>query len=213
MSATCSLPGCTAEAVVFALMLAEDSSTSELSLCTEHIGYLEMDYLLPSPRQMMEASRSNICEPCKLYAVLLMHQRQEYFLVLKGISGEFVFLVPTGNIEASWIWLIAAKARYSSPPTHEMIVNIIQTLGANPLEAVVYGYIEDTNAYKCHLVLRTHDGIVTVDCRVSDAVAVSLVADVPLRVSVALLGKTRRGACDAATSSQEKGEPHVRGAT
>ena len=185
----CCSPGCNKEARVFALFQAMDGTPTEVSLCKEHLGDLGIDYLLPDLSRIDTWAFCAAVEECVLHAVVLVHEPQECMLVLRSKTDELFFVVPTGYVEACWVVQIARKTRYPATPTHELIANIVRALGASVLGASVYAYDANSGAFKCSLSITAPNGPVQVDCRISDAVAISLVSDFPIMIAKSFLGR------------------------
>ena len=118
-----------------------------------------------------------------------MYDPEEFTVVLRGCNNQSVFVIPTGYVEASWIRFISRQTPYPSPPTHAFILSIIRALDGVPIEVVVHGYNMITNVYECYLAVRKGENVIKVGCRVTDALAISLVAAIPLKVNTAFLGR------------------------
>ena len=149
-----------------------------------------MDYVLPDLSRFDASLLSDSYEECSLHAVLFKYDPDEFVLVLLNESGELVFVVPTGYVEACGIRYAAMRTSCASPLTHELLIDMIDALGGTFLEGVLHGYDKLANVFTCYLTVRTGNRIIKVKCRISDAVAVSVVADKALKVNTAFLGFT-----------------------
>lgn len=73
------------------------------------------------------------------------------------------------------------------PMTHDLLKNLIETLGAKVDRIVIHDLKEET--YYAHIRLKTPNGEVDVDARPSDAIALALRTDAPIFVSEELAAR------------------------
>lgn len=90
-----------------------------------------------------------------------------------------------GGAEASAIGLAVEGRVPPRPLTHDLIVNILEDLGAHVNRVVITEMREHTYFAEIQLV---HQGqAMSISCRPSDAVALAVRADIPIVASAALL--------------------------
>jgi len=147
-----------------------------------------MDYLIPDPRQVQIQISTAIYEVCKLHKLVFFYLRQHYFIILRSIETESVFLMQTDYVQACSIYGAINKPQSPSPLTYQLFENIIHALGGSIVEAVITGYDKSFQIYQSHLVITGTGGKVNVPCRGSDAVGISLLAETPIKVNRAFMG-------------------------
>ncbi len=103
-------------------------------------------------------------------------------VVLKEANLERYLPIWIGPYEAESITIALQEIEVARPQTHDLLKNILHTLNARLLRVEVIGLREDV--FYGNLVLELSDGrVVNVDCRPSDALAISVRAHVPIMVS------------------------------
>ncbi len=103
-------------------------------------------------------------------------------VVLKEASLERYLPIWIGPYEAESITIALQEIEVARPQTHDLLKNILHTLNARLLRVEVIGLREDV--FYGNLVLELSDSrVVNVDCRPSDALAISVRAHVPILVS------------------------------
>ena len=96
-----------------------------------------------------------------------------------------VVVDPASPFEAQSIAMEIENQKLPRPGTHDLIKNIIESLGCQVLRAAITNLKEST--YYASLSIKTELGISEVDCRPSDAIAIALRAKAPVFVSTAIL--------------------------
>lgn len=185
----CCAIGCSNDATTYAAILHPDRRTSEVSYCADHAYNLGKGYLMPDPAAIVNSSAAKDFEDCRLDCVLFNSKPCQYAVILRSKGTNAPFVVNVGYVEACCLYNLAMRLHGSPPGTHELIVSILHSLGAEIREAVVDGYDAGTHAYTCYLALNTQSGRINVRCRGSDAVCVSLLTRCPLRLVSGLLGR------------------------
>ncbi len=185
----CNKPGCGKGISTLALVRSPNGELTELAFCKDHSAFLGRGYLIPNPTITDAHPLSTSYEECRLKAVLFAYGESEQFsLVLASTKAQMVFVVPIGYPEACFIYQALKHLPSPTPRTHQLMVALIQLLGGSLVEAVVEDFDTTSQAYKCHLVIGTTDGVVHVECRGTDAVALSLFTTLRIRVNSFLLG-------------------------
>ena len=107
-------------------------------------------------------------------------------IVILKKPGENLFLpIWIGVFEANAIALQLEGVQTPRPMTHDLLRTIISSLGAS-LEGVVVHSLVD-NTFHARIALRTAKGVlVEVDARPSDAIALALRCQAPIRVADAV---------------------------
>jgi bifunctional DNase/RNase len=189
MRARCSSSGCNSEAINFATFMSPEAQPVELAFCKEHRNNVPMDYLIPDPRNLYAEALCSSTEECYLHAVVWLYEPEQFVVVLKSQTSGSIFVVQTGYIEAALIQAYAKKLACSHRTTFELILDIIQELDASVIGVVVQGYDKRGDTYQCYIGIESGGRVLRFSCRISDAVALSLVANVPVQVNTAFLGK------------------------
>lgn len=111
-------------------------------------------------------------------------------VILKDASNGGLFLpIWVGEAEAISIQLALEGRTLSRPLTHDLLVNILDTLGASP-KMLKINKIEDQTYYAI-MVIEQDEEILDVDCRPSDGIAIALRKNVPIFVDDTLLCELR----------------------
>lgn len=194
--ADCNVAGCKNKAMTLALMRTRAGHASEVAFCKTHAQHLDGGFIVPNPAMFTAKPDPSAYVECRLWAVFFVCDEVLSSIVLKGIDDKSAFVVHVGYTEACSIYHAMKGGPYPSPPTHTLIGTLVQTLGGSLIEAVVESFDCKSQAYECHLAVQTRDGVVNVACRGSDAVALSLCTNIPIRVNSSLLGTTLGGDAD-----------------
>jgi bifunctional DNase/RNase len=101
-------------------------------------------------------------------------------ILLRDSKGERVLPIWVGVFEANAIALQIENVSTPRPMTHDLLNNVIQGLNAS-LEKVVVCEVKDSTFYAL-MHLRLPSGIVVIDARPSDAIALALRASAPIFV-------------------------------
>jgi len=104
-----------------------------------------------------------------------------YILVLRHEDDSGVLPIRIEKADAQAISLALEGVFTQRPLTHDLFKNILDTLGAKMLSAVICDLKEEVYYAKIHLVYR--DAEFAIDARPSDAVVMALRSDVPVFVA------------------------------
>ncbi|GIW96728.1 MAG: hypothetical protein KatS3mg111_0061 [Pirellulaceae bacterium] len=110
----------------------------------------------------------------QLSRIIISEISESQVIYLREVDGEREFPILIGICEATSIDR-RVKADYAParPLTHDLIVSVVEGLGAT-VEAVVINELQDSTYY-ARLQLRKADGeMVEIDARPSDAIAVAV---------------------------------------
>lgn len=127
----------------------------------------------------------------RVKGVILDPYNQTWVLLLHDEESSEVLPIWVGRAEANAISMALESVSPPRPMTHDLLHNIIDTLGAKALSVVITDLNENTYYAKLHLL--KGEGEVTVDARPSDAVALALRADCPVFVDTDVLQKSHAG--------------------
>jgi bifunctional DNase/RNase len=119
----------------------------------------------------------------KLSRIIISEINEQQVIYLKEVDGDRQFPILIGFFEATSIDRRVRGKRAPRPLTHDLIVNLVEALGAE-LDSVV---ISDLRNHTYFAKLRViQDGeLREVDSRPSDAIAVAVTCDPPLPIYVA----------------------------
>ena len=187
----CSHPGCNQATETIALLVSAGGEVLEKAFCKKHTRLLGLAFDAPDPRRIRPSAAVDAYLECKLRAVLFHKESGLNFVLLRAPLPRSIFVFPTGFIEASSIANLAKGLRYPRPQTHALLVSAVGALGGSVTEAVVSGYDNDNNVFECCMFLRIAKSDISIPCRVSDAVGISLTSGAPIRVNSAFLTEER----------------------
>jgi bifunctional DNase/RNase len=108
-------------------------------------------------------------------------------IVLRDEEEKRSLPIWVGLAEANAIALELEKITTARPMTHDLLRNILETVGARVSKVVVNDLKENTFYAVIHLRLGSSD--LTVDSRPSDAIALALRVDAPIFVDESVLAK------------------------
>ncbi|MBN2490487.1 MAG: bifunctional nuclease family protein [Planctomycetes bacterium] len=125
-----------------------------------------------------------------LHQIVIHEHSDQQFIFLKEEGGKRRFPIVIGIFEAT---VIDRKVRNFKPPrpmTHDLLVNVIESLGGE-VQHVVVNKLED-NTFYAKLVVRQDGRVVEIDSRPSDAIAVASHTKVPIYVEEQVLDEVAR---------------------
>ncbi len=111
--------------------------------------------------------------------------RGAYILVLRDDESKETLPIWTGKMEANAVGLAMEGVTTPRPMTHDLLKNILDTLGAKMISIVINDLKEGTYFSKVHLVCQ--DSEFTVDARPSDAIALAIRANAPIFVAESVM--------------------------
>jgi bifunctional DNase/RNase len=104
-------------------------------------------------------------------------------ILLREVDGERELSILIGIFEATSIDKRVKHRPNARPLTHDLIVNVIETLGAE-LDSVVISELRE-HTYYARLRLKKDGELVEIDARPSDAIAIAVTCDPPIPIYVA----------------------------
>lgn len=103
-------------------------------------------------------------------------------VLLRDQKSDKVVPVWIGNPEATAIALALQQREFPRPLTHDLLRNVIESLGGE-LDMVVIDNIEESTYYATLYVRDQNGEVHKIDARPSDSIALALRADSPIYIS------------------------------
>lgn len=105
---------------------------------------------------------------------------QQRIVMLRELDGERQMPIWIGPCEAEAIEIRLRETTVARPMTHDLLKIVLEELGGALHHIVVNDLIDGT--FKALLFIDTDGGMIEVDCRPSDAIALAVRADVAIYV-------------------------------
>ncbi len=121
---------------------------------------------------------------CLIDSVRVSLTNQDRVIVLKDKNSERYVPIWIGLFEAESITIALQNIAVARPLTHDLILSILNKLGARLLRVEITGLITDT--YYANIIIET-DKIIHIDCRPSDALALVVRTGAPIYVDEEIL--------------------------
>ncbi len=118
----------------------------------------------------------------RLVRIVISEISDGQFVYLREVDGAREFAMVIGLFEASRIDLRVRNERPPRPLTHDLIVNIVESLGAELDSVIIHELKEGT--YYAKLRVKRDGEIIDIDSRPSDAIATAVCSDPPLPIFV-----------------------------
>ncbi len=106
-------------------------------------------------------------------------------LVLREVDGERLLVLGIGFAEATSIAMAAEGVTPPRPMTHDLMLSLIQRLGGSLQRVLVHDMRGET--FIGQMEIDTSRGVLEVDARPSDCIALAIREDVPIMVSDVVL--------------------------
>ncbi len=110
--------------------------------------------------------------PIDVTRILLLSLDDEYVLLLRGSQDQRALPIAIGQFEARAIAIRLNNLEVERPLTHDLFKNSLDALGCSLLRVVVCELRDDT--FYARLSLRHSSGVLELDARPSDAIALAL---------------------------------------
>ena len=117
----------------------------------------------------------------ELRRIIISEIHEQQIILLREVDGERNFSIMIGLFEATSIDRRVKKLPSPRPLTHDLVANVVDSLGGELRDIYISELREHT--YFAKLRIRLNGEIVEVDCRSSDAVAIAVTANVPIYVA------------------------------
>ena len=121
--------------------------------------------------------------PMTLSRVIVSEINDQQAIYLREVDGQRTFPILIGEFEASIINRRLLEEAPFRPLTHDLMRNLIDSLGGRPLRVVITEMKDHT--YFAELHMEAADEEIKMDCRPSDAIALAIHYDPPLPILVA----------------------------
>lgn len=121
--------------------------------------------------------------PMELSRIIISEINDQQVIYLKEIDGERTFPILIGLYEATSIDRRVKQHRSPRPLTHDLLVGVVEGMGAEIQDVVISELREHT--YFARLRIRFEGELIEVDARPSDAIAVAVTCDPHLPIYVA----------------------------
>ena len=118
----------------------------------------------------------------QLSRIIISEINESQYIFLKEVGGDRQFPIVIGIFEATSIDRRVKKVERPRPLTHDLIVNIVETMGGE-MDSVVITELKN-HTYFAKLRIRVEGELVEIDARPSDALAVAVTTDPPLPIYV-----------------------------
>ena len=120
--------------------------------------------------------------PMELSRIITNELNDQQLIYLKEIGGERAFAIVIGTFEATSIDRRVRGQTAPRPLTHDLIVNVVENLGAEFQDVIISELKEHT--YYARLRVRHQGELIEIDSRPSDAIAVAVTCNPPLPIYV-----------------------------
>jgi bifunctional DNase/RNase len=107
-------------------------------------------------------------------------------IILKDVNSETLLPIWVGAYEANAIALEIEKIATQRPMTHDLLRNLIVESGAR-VERVIVTELRDNTFFAVIEIRNSDGGLLMLDSRPSDAIALALRADCPIYVNEAVI--------------------------
>jgi len=102
-------------------------------------------------------------------------------LVLREVDGERMLVLGIGFAEATSIAMAAEGVTPPRPMTHDLMINLVGRLGGSVKRILIHDMRDET--FIGQLEVNTEKGVMEVDARPSDCIAIAVRQEVPIFVS------------------------------
>ncbi len=119
----------------------------------------------------------------ELSRIIISEVNDQQVIYLKEVDGDRMFPILIGIFEATSIDRRVKHYHSPRPLTHDLLVGIVESMGAEIQDVVISELKEHT--YFARLRIRYEGELIEVDARPSDAIAVAVTCEPPLPIYVA----------------------------
>jgi hypothetical protein len=116
-----------------------------------------------------------------LRRIIISEIHEQQVILLREVDGERSFSIMIGIFEATSIDRRVKKLPSPRPLTHDLVANVIESLGGE-LRDIYISELRD-HTYFAKLRIRLNGELIEVDTRPSDAIALAVTANVPIYVA------------------------------
>jgi bifunctional DNase/RNase len=119
----------------------------------------------------------------QLSRIIISEINDQQVIYLREVDGDRQFPILIGIFEATSIDRRVKHQESPRPLTHDLLVNVVEALGAE-LDSVVITELRE-HTYYASLRVKQDGELIEIDARPSDAIAVAVTCDPPLPIYVA----------------------------
>lgn len=116
--------------------------------------------------------------PMRVESVGVVPGNRGLVIVLREVNGSRLLVMEIGPLEANSIAMELEGMRPPRPMTHDLFVDALEQLNVRVARATVVELRDST--FFATLTLETSEGIVNLDSRPSDAIAIALRSEAPI---------------------------------
>ena len=124
-----------------------------------------------------------------LAKIIIDEKRQDQVIVLKEKGGDRQIPIVIGFMEASSIKIKVSGVDVPRPMTHDLLVGVIEQLGARLEQVAIDKLVNNTFHAKLQIINKDGEQVL-VDCRPSDAIALAVRFKVPIFVADKVLAQS-----------------------
>ncbi len=129
---------------------------------------------------------------------------QAFAVVLKEKNGSRLLPIYIGGFEANAIQMAKEGEKFDRPLTHDLMVNIIDTLGGK-VDRVIINDLMD-NTFYARIIITKDDRTYSIDARPSDSIAIALLSNAPIYVSSHVMDEAGEYSADWDEGTQQDWE-------
>ncbi len=141
--------------------------------------------------------------PMEIKGLMMDPRSNVPIVVLRNEEKSKILPIWIGLFEANAIALQLDGFEPPRPMTHDLMLNLIEELGATVVRISITGLEENTFFARIHLALANNEEL-SVDSRPSDAIALALRAEAPLLISDNVLEQALNDESEEELSDDEK---------
>lgn len=121
----------------------------------------------------------------QLVSVGMVGGTDDHLMVLRETDGNRLLVISIGLMEATAIAVAVEGIEAPRPMTHDLLAYVIRRLQAEVTRVIIHDLRNET--FIGQLDLKTEKGILEIDCRPSDAVALAVRTGAPIYVTEGVL--------------------------
>lgn len=123
----------------------------------------------------------------ELHKIIISEMQDQQIIMLKEVDGERKFPIVIGSGEAYAIDRRLKGKPTPRPLTHDLLANVIEALGGS-IERIEINNLQD-HTFFAQIIIKQSDGLIEIDSRPSDAIALGIATSVPIYVAEDVLNE------------------------
>ncbi|MCX8084660.1 MAG: bifunctional nuclease family protein [Calditerrivibrio sp.] len=113
-----------------------------------------------------------------------------YNVILQSLDENIILPLPVGPFEAEAIYTVLASLNFPRPMVYDFMKNVLLNLGdVSTNRMVIYAFSD--GVFHARMELEHSGNLVTIECRPSDGIALSLRTDTPIFVEDEVVDKKK----------------------